>query len=464
MEKMIFDEAAQLGPLLAQGTRKGVFMRNVQLTKAWCVWAWILIPALSACGGLRKLPWESETQKASTLPNNAEPFQLWVLPQGEAPDFPVEDTSKALNQDSLIHQEEIVFQDTFPVLPTKEKSRPLFLVWPENSFGSQIVDAHYEHQVKDPLNRTFGEPDRESASFDSKSQRWFIPFSRFFRGSASELNPADIHRVTLDLVLSDHSRKRLRVDFKLLGPIPQIPILALPLGLTGSAREWSAKAALPAGRSVWKEQLSNPTRRPLALWISLNGPSVLELKTQLQFPEYTVNNNRPPSGPFPRYFESLGHLRIGKLLVTGNRGTATTLYFNENKAELWQKVVFNPLETLTLEWVAVPPANAIRCPLPPTQTATFSWETRSFSHCHEGDCMGGDFNYHEQTLVQPWSVVSSRIEGEWSRELRVAETFLSSSDVLKDTDPQPLPVKTQFTIGEPARPAAPLGCQGIVIY
>jgi hypothetical protein len=440
--------------------------------------ACVLLVILTGCGGMRKIPLGNVNPGSSPAPSEqsaqAHPFLLWVLPQGVHPEFPVEEPSQALNREVLTETEEIVFQDTFRVHLPESNPRSLFLVWPEASFGSRIVDAHYEHQIKDSLNRTQGEPDRESASFDAKTQRWFIPFSRFTRGNPVEINPADIHRVTLDLLLSDHTRRRIRVNFKMMGPIPPILLKKLAGGQVKTPLELSSKTAASDGWITSREQLTNPTSRHLALWVRVHSRGTLQLRSQLMHSRYTGHENKPPSGPDFDFFDSVASLQLAELRIFGDQGTSEKMDLQQRPdldSSGWTKIDFKPFEILTLEWIARAETAVQKCGVPPAETLDVTWMTTTPMRCIRGECIGGDAVFHPRTVTQTWSVVSATIDGSWNRELRLAEAFLSASDVLSETGRETLPVGTQnreevvaqILVGAPPRLAPRLNCQGLML-
>ncbi|MEK6705915.1 MAG: hypothetical protein AABZ06_09015 [Bdellovibrionota bacterium] len=372
----------------------------------------------------------SEAPKSEHITVVEKPFQPVIMQAGSDSSFPDGSVSVDGQAAELISNgSEMEFKNVIPLSNENKSPRVLFLVWNEDVFLAPIREAHFLHRVMDPLNRLTGVMDREPASFDAASGRWFIPFVRLFGGQEMNANPSDEHSVTLDFLLADGSKKIFYIRFRAVGFIPDA-------ALSAGVRSSEFTHAVPGYSNTMflgREEIHNPSSRHLRLLLRFTGDASLNMRTVIGASKFAERPSEPPAGPFiEKYYSSTGlvvsYVKI--LRATGERLAPIS-------GRQWISLILTPKETVGLEWIAKP---ASVCALPPPATRSLQWITTTPVRCHgfkdNRECTGGDFVIHRRDVTETWSILGMSAGGRWGREVRLAERFLPLNEVSADIVPK----------------------------
>lgn len=437
----------------------------IQIQERWIVTVGLLClsPWLGGCKKFLSVPFRGG---ADTKTEAQSPFHFWVLDGGqrdeqlppasadhlftELVDLAGEGSLQTLTQRSIIPK-------TVSLTASNGKPRNLYLVWPEDSFGSSILEAHFVHQIQNSLNESEGGGQRFSVSWDQKGHRWFIFLSQLFEGNEAKVNPADIHWVNLDLLLKDGTHRWVQIGLKLAGPMPRLVSKVLePVKVSDSEA------------FILREEWQNPTARKLVLWVRPLASTRLKLRVQLAIPRYSQRKYQRPSGPVYEYQNSIAPFRVSSLSVY--KGSEELGEFRWPEAEAfdsqnWEKLELDPHSVLTLEWRAEPQSGLPRCTVPLPEIHEFRWTMVNCDHVYffESDhcplpSSSQSIQSFKKIISETWTISSTWFEGKLDREIRVTEPaeYLGLGILVGHRS---IPVGLQK--GEDFKPAQAFSCQGI---
>jgi hypothetical protein len=357
--------------------------------------------------------------------------------------------------------------------PKKEPKKQLFLVWPDQLFGSTIRTATYTHQALTPTFKRI--PNAGSgptqAWHDVKNNRWHIPLSELFNKGGSytsnSVELAHIQSLHLDLVPQLGPNQSFEIQFHILPPLPTLTLQAVTLN-PPSVAATLATTFTTQGSEIHQERITNPTQRTLKLWIKAwSNAGKLKIVNYLNIHHDMPTYFMQADPNFSAFLDSHqrvseGQARIQSLLATHEDGTPESFSLNPGQ---WISVALRPSEKLNLSWRAGPTPSTPICKIPPTQSHSY---VRN-SPLHILPII--------LTIQMSWDIVSTKIVGDWEREIRVSHDFIppefatgvlpsglastriSSSD-LDSSEVQIGTVTSQLQSGTDLPKAIPFSCAG----
>ena len=361
---------------------------------------------------------------------------------------------EAITQDNEINYTSKLFlKDSNSQNPLRQ--RELYFVWPEKSLGLPIQGVTYTHSVRNIHLQ--GNPNfhPRAAHHDTDNHRWYIPIAHIFRDPLTQqqipVNPSDSQEVRLEISLENGPNQIVNLHFQIIDPIPQMIWTPLELGQPANTHQLIQETS-QEGITIYKEQVQNPSHQSYRLWIrSQANLSAASLRTWLHYPKYTGNADREPTGPVARYADSLGQLKVSKMIaVHENQATETFNLLNQE----WISILLHPQETVTLKWKALRTAATPLCSLPMSQSIPFNWQTLpppldlagywtelqkvpplvrpsvyQFMENRRRDLeLERKPTFHTIHRIINWSFAGARLESRWSREIRVTYPFISEEE------------------------------------
>jgi hypothetical protein len=298
----------------------------------------------------------------------------------------------------------------------------LYLVWNQNALGPSIDDAYFEFEKVNVLNEQTHVRERQAARLDRERGQWFIPLKEIIGERPDWINPSTTHIVRLELHRRGGEVATVEIDFRLLGPLPQLTINQTwhPTGLAQTPQEFMREAQ--EGLALLDEKWTNPTSRPLRLWIKpISGPlSLRSFLTHLVFS--TPDNSHNES------FESHSQMHITgiRMQKSSNQPGEFVPVLRDN----WVYFDVGAFETINIRWIARLAPDATRCSVPPAQEKVFRWTTMKercrFGHGAEGpDCDKYPVQ-HEARRMEPWEFRFTVLRGDLSRQVVLSDPSLHS--------------------------------------
>ncbi len=417
--------------------------------------------------------------------------------RGNRPSVP--DATRSLDEktaldDSTIEKNEILLHSKLfladPLSPNPHKKMEHFFVWPEKSLGSQIVSATYSHRIQTLKGEWIGNFESKLVWHEPQNHRWYIPLAEIFKGrsqySPMDVNLEDTQVMSVELHLESGQQVIIQIKFQVSGPLPVTHVSALMHWVPSKVSE----LVLDPEKKGWvihSEEFVNPTSRLFHLWIRYQDfGRKLTLKSHLQQTFWTARPTEAPLGPFPSYYLALGHLeRILLELRYANRSPLVRKMI----AQEWERFDLEPFEKVRLVWLATPSESAAECVLPLAQNTTYSWVTTSeatsftrlkpvtLAELARGKdplvrvTIPGTPTYHHITKSHDWSFVGAKLEGQWSREIRLVHPFMSKNEATQEnvndgSSNEHLlmiqgPVNTKISVGNIEGSRTSYSCQGV---
>lgn len=286
-----------------------------------------------------------------------------------------------------------------------------FLVWPEawpevvNS--PRIIEASFALRLRDLQETERGEPDRELASFDSQTRRWFVPILKRVR--AEEVNPGETYLLILDLTLEGGTKVTRLLNLRFLGALPRVKLERLAHASLLPEPPAAGRALLSAGEYSVREEFiaPGPGRRDLAVWIRAE-PWAGRMRTLLAAKEW-FSTGQGPVGTHPLFRQSEVALRLTAVRANGHR--------YELGAGQWVRLPVPSKRGLKLEWLVTPAGPT--CGLPGAIVQDFNWDEQIRGYRGEDS-----LRHRFQRTVEPWRVAAVRMQGALKRELVLTDPYV----------------------------------------
>lgn len=294
-------------------------------------------------------------------------------------------------------------------LSDDQDPRAQFLVWPESGLGPQIRDGFIEHRDEDETGKPTGAPTRHPAHFDPATHRWYLPLGEITLPNPQDEYPGRGHQLTVNLSLADGTSRIFYVRLQMSGPVPKFGILEVdaPEAFPDITSEAHALAA--GARAVHALRITNPSPRPLTLWIDHGTLQPTRLEMCIAEQTYSQDAAKPPywdwprSGPAPLPLQcqvSVAELKISTLQVVRSDGSSENVALRQRAS-----IALQAKETVILEWFAAPVSGQRSCSLPALTYEHFLWRSDRF---------------HESDVPKTWSIAGYRMEGAFSAALTVS--------------------------------------------
>lgn len=277
----------------------------------------------------------------------------------------------------LVQDRRIAFQKAILVGPPLAGGAALFLAWPETSGERKILSAFFQQEVNDAANRRVVLTERQAVGFDPVTRQWFLPLDKLLAGKLQDETPALLHLVDLDMTLAGGARLELRIELRMAGPLPEPK---------SSFRSQTLRPINDTQWQVLEQEVSNPTRRPLVLWVKPAGRVILEREAWND--RFADQQGRPPT--LQRSREGI----IGAYEIQGLQGGE----FVEGAPTPLYRVDLPPGSTRILGWLASPAPETPNCSGLWVMTSRVStWAVHRGGGCR-GECAGEHDLY--STVVQ----------------------------------------------------------------
>ena len=297
---------------------------------------------------------------------------------------------------------------------------PIFLTFSENGFGLPIRSVDLTHSRRNALNQQEGPDQRVEVHYDEVSRRWYVSMATLLGDDLSTVGANELQIARLD------SKTSLYVSFRAIGPVKMIQ---------HQYKKWSNPAqAFPSPGAyvqaldkifvLGQDELSNPTARPLKLWVRAHSGSRLALKTSLAYGRFVERASEPPAGPYYDQHVSEGYFEPTKVIVR-QKGSAAQSEFSVVNG--WAGIDLLPYEVIQLQWVGE--SKAI-CSLPAATNRILNWTTGYQHRCpprSEACEPGWRSTPHSQTVTESWGVIGASLNGLFGREIRIADPDLDKS-------------------------------------
>lgn len=420
----------------------------------------------AACGQLRKVPAEAGSEPQSIRPDetSALRFELMVAQEDKA--FPARAIQIAGVRDNTLDEgAQAILRDTIQ-LPDPASEEEIFLAWGETYKGRKISNASFVHRTVNVLNRPEGAADRIEVSFDRENRRWFIPFKRLFQGKEALVDASTRQLLSLDLYLDGNDRVEVDLEFRVNGTIPAIRAERREGGLPRPhAGLFNEMGAMGKGFPVENETFTNPTGRKLSLWIRMSQGKQVTLRTRIEASHFVGRESAPPQGPFWTRYDSVVGLPLDRFQIQTRTGKDVIRAASGE----WTQVTLNPFDSVSVSYLAAPVLE--RCSLPGPRPQEFRWRVRNGSCSPRiGGCDGADYEMHSQTVSLTHRFVGARLEGEFEREVFIADPALRAEDLTSNDGYLPRlrlkatpvsEVRARVEEGEVSGEAARYSCQGL---
>lgn len=421
----------------------------------------------SACGQFRKAPVEAVPEPQSIRPDetSALRFELMVAQEDKA--FPAQAIQFAGVRDNTLDEgAQAILRDTIQ-LPDPASGEEIFLTWSETYKGRKISNASFVHRTVDSLNRPEGTADRIEVSFDRENRRWFIPFKRLFEGKEAHVDASTRQLLSLDLYLDGNDRVEVGLEFRVNGTMPKVRAERSEGGLPRSHAGLFSEMGMTwgAGFPVENETFTNPTGRRLSFWIRMPEGKQVTLRTRIEASHFVGRETAAPQGPYWTRYDSVVRLPLNRLLIHSRIGRDVL----KAASGEWTQVTLYPFDSVSVSYLAA--AVPERCSLPAPRPQEFRWRVRNGSCSPRiGGCDGTDYEMHSQTVSLTHRFIGARMEGEFEREVYIADPAIRAEDLasndgglsrlrLKATPVTE--VRARVEEGEVSGEAAPYSCQGL---
>ena len=362
----------------------------------------------------------SQSQVAPVV--TAEILDLKVVPEAEPGQ--AAEIARALDLDLTAHSDEIQIHTKLGLRDLEateaDSKRDLFFTWPDQFRGKQIVSARYTHRVQETSRGAIFGLNTHQARPDREARRMLIPFSEIFENLPDypevSADPDHHHFLELEMTLQGGELARVLIFFQATGPLPRIGVESLPLRQLG-AREKAQSAAGP-GLELTRESLVNPVNRPLRIWLKASTQPI-SLWHSIHEPVYRVDQNRGA------YVEtalrgSQGQLQVREVGVLRSSGEVQTVRLDHAGVGLLE---LGPRERVELTWKAMATVGTRFCFLPERSIRDWTWTSpAALSHPFLGGGGMPSISVHRR-IELVWEMVAAELEGQWTREIRVAHPF-----------------------------------------
>ncbi|HAR42061.1 MAG TPA: hypothetical protein DCS07_05435 [Bdellovibrionales bacterium] len=378
--------------------------------------------------GAENLPLAA-TLNPEALKNPAEYLKLRLIPVAKAnaanqdaayPDRSVQPTEPRPSEEVIAKAEHVAFKNTLQLT-----GEPLFLTFSEDGFGLPIREVDLTHQRRNGLNRPEGQSRRVGALYDEPTRRWYVPMSDVL-GELSEVGASELQELRIDLYFPDNSTCSVYLSFRATGPIQAIQSQFRPRANAALTSSSPAAYVQSLGNSVLlgHDELTNPTRRRIKVWVRALSGSRLAARTSLAYSYFIERAEAPPTGPHFNHHASDGVFEPNRLIARQN-GAVKTLGFIEND---WVSIELEPYSTVQLEWRGGA-TNSSLCSAPPATFRTLRWTTYTQPNCPPriDGCQDAIPHPHSQNVTEGWNVIGASLNGTFGREIRVADPDLDGS-------------------------------------
>ncbi len=433
---------------------------------------------ISGCGprpGLKgKLGGEPEGQArgSAALGTGFEPAvelrPVIVRSEERDPSLPSLD-SEGIVQDAVAGGSSLIFKEVIPMgVPGRMgtgRERPLFLVWKPESLGSPIVNAYYIYEKRDAFNQKTGTAERKNVFQDKENGRWFIPLAEVVGSVPENVDPTELHWVTLELHREDRSIVNIQVGFRVLGPLPKLMISVLGGGEPPPSPAEFGRRVLHQGWIVAREEYHNPSARKLSLWIRQSGESHVSFNSQLAYMTYRqvgMSHDEAVIEPVSHRYSSETALRFNRVRILRSSMNEDLSMTSLN----WQRVDLNPFETIQFEWGVEAFLNPSICQMPVPRELVFEWIITRSDHHGRGEGAPSETVFARSTSrMESWSVASARLVARLHRQVLLADPYATRDEVLALTPARALKIVDEgdgdidLRRGEYAS-APELSCQG----
>ncbi len=305
----------------------------------------------------------------------ADQLGLMVLKAGEDQDLPSREIHEGVVEGTdqrEVDGEDVTFDNTIALpnlgsSPTvmRGANSPIFFAWNADALGPEIQEAFYSLRLRDETNRVTGEPTSTPVSYDPLTHRWYIPFVDLFRDRTEPLDPATVYALGLDLDLMGHPTVHINVYFRVLGSLPAVGVLPLPLDQSDMTPTTSEPPQAFSPRVISKERVTNPSEHELLLWVSSGTGVGSDLKLDSVLEETLID---PDGGRhLEARFSSSADFDVAEVRLIRQTGSGSP---ERRDVHPGRSGIFalGPKESVVLEWLAHPVANVNVCVVPPMQT------------------------------------------------------------------------------------------------
>ncbi|MBI3534405.1 MAG: hypothetical protein HY072_02820 [Deltaproteobacteria bacterium] len=248
------------------------------------------------------------------------------------------------NQEKVFSQDTVVFKNVAKLYEKERNVKDYFLIWNSGSLGTPVEDAYYVHELVDNTNKKSHTFERKNVYQDKDGERWFIPLSQLLDGSIFNADPSFSHWITLELHLPESIVVNLKVNFQVLGPLPDMN----PANLASDADPELTLVGknLTSGWVLEKKMFQNNSQRKFNLAIkgsmAKEGVSFCKVPSakELVFKWTVTQTINPPINvpPVFRLFAGLPPTAMAPLQINDDRSTTRTETWQLVGAKWWGKL------------------------------------------------------------------------------------------------------------------------------
>ena len=315
--------------------------------------------------------------------------------------------------------------DPMSLDPAVQPVAPLHLVLNSAFHGLAIVDALYELEIRDDLNRPVMKRERHLARHDPRGAKWFVPLYEIVgEGAVNWVSP--LHRVRVRWLLELDNGRRLEVSttFRLRLPPPQLRRVGLRRFselMTAAAHDTQTHS-----RIMQEEIWDNPTQREMDLWVRAWSANLGEVhEIQQRIPE-VKHRNRPDIIWKTSNWRSSASFALGQVVVQGGNLIQSPGQDSEGQ---WIRIRLAPGATTQISWhgrvvgADFPPG----CALHRKQTVGLLW----YEPYMWGPPGEREVRYHRRMVRRDieWLPISHHAQGAVSSEAWVTESAPSENEI-----------------------------------